>query len=102
MILFLIAAAIAIVIAGFVLYNNGFDAGYSTGHDHGFRHANGDHLPPLDNSLFDAEVEELMESRWKLTASGREYAEELRAYEKGMSETTRVSEERHHAEGGAA
>lgn len=43
----LIIAAIIIVIGAFVLYNRGFDEGYGIGHDDGFHHAKGNHLPPL-------------------------------------------------------
>lgn len=78
----LITAAIVIVLGGFILHENGYNAGYTVGHDHGFRHANGEHLPPLDGEHEDDD-EGLWESCWDLTPAGRDFADTLGTREKG-------------------
>ena len=77
MTLILIIAAIVFVLAIFMAHESGFNSGYSVGHDDGFGHAKGWHLPPLDElKSFDQEVDELMETRWQLTASAEKQTEE--------------------------
>lgn len=58
----LIAAAIIIVIGAFMIHRAGFEDGYSVGHDKGFAHAKGQHLPPMERheETFQEEVDRLL------------------------------------------
>lgn len=94
--LILIVIGILAVIGMFMCHEHGFNDGYSVGHNDGFGHAKGWHLPPLDELKdFDDEVEELMGTRWQLTASAERQSEEAERCHRDEAEQAATGDRPH-------